>query len=492
MGGAAMQHASSNGFLQPRNTPSGRGHAVVIGASMAGLLAARVLADHFERVTIVERDQLPDAPGFRAGVPQSRHLHVLLGRGRAVLEQLFPGLVAELLAAGAQSFEWPGDILWLSPGGWGQRFRPGLPMLSASRELLEWHVRRRVAALGPVQILPRDEVEDLVMSSDHAHVTGVRVRSRAADTAPSAGSELLADLVVDASGRTSRMPRWLAAHGYPAPEETVVNSYLGYASRLYAAPADGARDWTALFFQAQPPAKARGGGLFPIEDGRWIVTLAGAGRDYPPTDDAGFLAFARSLRSPILYEAIVAAQPLSPIAGYQRTENQLRHYERLDRRPECLLVLGDAVCAFNPIYGQGMTVAALAALNLDRCLKAQRRRKPDGDLAGLAARFQRRLARANVTPWLLATGEDLRFPTTVGGQTGRAMRLVHGYLDKVIAASADDRHVSRVFTRVLHMLVPPVALLRPSVILASLRHSGNDRLQAAPTNAAYSMREAAS
>lgn len=466
-------------------------HAVVVGASMAGLLAARVLGDHFSRVTIVERDQLPDAPGFRSGVPQSRHLHVLLGRGRAVLEQRFPGLIAELLAAGAHSFSWPGDVLWLSPVGWGQRFRPGLQMLSCSRELLEWHVRRRVTATGQVQILTQCEVEELVPSLDHAGVAGVRVRSRGTKDVAVAERDIAADLVIDASGRSSRTPRWLSALGYPAPEQTVVNSFLGYASRTYALPMDGGRDWMALFFQAQPPTHARAGALFPIEGGRWLVTLAGAGRDYPPTDEAGFLAFARSLRSPILYDAIAVAQPLSSIAGYQRTENQLRHYERLDRRPERLLVLGDAVCAFNPIYGQGMTVAALAALTLDRCLKAQRRRRPDGDLAGLTARFHRQLARGNVAPWLLATGEDLRYPTTEGGQTDRVTRLLHRYLDHVIAASTDHRHVNRIFTRVLHMLLPPVALFRPSVILPSLRRDGRAGLQAAPTSAARRGSEAA-
>jgi 2-polyprenyl-6-methoxyphenol hydroxylase-like FAD-dependent oxidoreductase len=476
-----QQPASPDAVAAGPPPDAGRGHAVVIGASMAGLLAARVLGDHFPRVTVVERDRLPPGPAFRPGVPQSRHLHVLLQRGRLVLEELFPGLIAELRAAGAQDLDWPGDFLWLSPGGWGQRFRPGLQMLSLSRELLEWGVRRRLEAAGRVQFLQQCEVVALLADHGGSSVTGVRLRRRQAEEAAGgAGGVLPADLVVDASGRNSRAPRWLEELGYAPPPEVVVNSFLGYASRSYARPRDLLLDWQALFFQAQPPALARAGALFPVEGDRWIVTLAGAGRDYPPTDDDGFLAFARSLRSPILASALEHAEPLSSIAGYQRTENQRRRYERMARRPERFLVLGDAVCAFNPIYGQGITVAALDALLLADCLRRQRRR-PGGEWTGLAEQFQRRLARSNATPWLMATGEDLRYPTTEGARPGPPTRLFHRYLDRLVAASTDNRWVSRVFLRVLHLLAPPTALFRPSVLIPSLRTRPDQGLRAAPT-----------
>jgi 2-polyprenyl-6-methoxyphenol hydroxylase-like FAD-dependent oxidoreductase len=476
-----QQPASPDAVAAGPPPDAGRGHAVVIGASMAGLLAARVLGDHFPRITVVERDRLPPGPAFRPGVPQSRHLHVLLARGRLVLEELFPGLIAELRAAGAQDLDWPGDFLWLSPGGWGQRFRPGLQMLSLSRELLEWGVRRRLEAAGRVQFLQQCEVVALLADHGGSSVTGVRLRHRQAEEAAGgAGGVLPADLVVDASGRNSRAPRWLEELGYAPPPEVVVNSFLGYASRTYARPRDLPLDWKALFFQARPPQIARAGAIFPIEGDRWIVTLAGAGRDYPPTDDDGFLAFARSLRSPILASALEHAEPLSSIAGYQRTENQRRRYERMARRPERFLVLGDAVCAFNPIYGQGITVAALDALLLADCLRRQRRR-PGGEWTGLAEQFQRRLARSNATPWLMATGEDLRYPTTEGARPGPPTRLFHRYLDRLVAASTDNRWVSRVFLRVLHLLAPPTALFRPSVLIPSLRTRPDQGLRAAPT-----------
>jgi flavin-dependent dehydrogenase len=248
------------------------------------------------------------------------------------------------------------------------------------------------------------------------------VRTRAInETGAVAGEETLAaDLVVDASGRASQAQRWLEELGYPAPRETVIASHLGYASRYYAPPPGFQARWRGLYLQYAPPTALRAGTLVPVEGDRWLVGLFGLSRDYPPTDEAGFLEFARSLRSPLLYEAIRDARPLAPIVGYRATENRLRHYDLLPRRPEGLLVLGDAACTFNPVYGQGMTVAAAGALALAGCLRAQGQR---GDLRGLAARFQRRLARQLAPVWTLATNGDLRAPGTEGGRVARTRRI---------------------------------------------------------------------
>ncbi len=459
------------------SSPAGHGHAVVIGGSMAGLLAARVLAAHFARVTVVERDRLPAAPAFRAGVPQSRHVHVLLARGCTLLERLFPGLVADLEAAGALPVDWPADVLWLTPAGWSDRFRTGLSILCCSRELLEVTVRRRLTALQGVRFLEQHDVVGLVASPDGRGVEGVALRAR--DGAPGSPATLAADLVVDASGRDSQTPRWLAALGYAPPAETRVNARLGYASRYYARPKGFRPDWQVLFFHAKPPTMRRGGALFPIEGDRWLVTLAGMGGDYPPTDEAGFLAFARSLRSPILYEAVRTAEPLSPIHGYRRTENQMRHYERLARWPERLLVVGDAVCAFNPIYGQGMTVAALSAATLHRCLREQARA---GGLTRLGRRFQRAVAQRGATAWLMATGEDFRFPTTEGPRPGPATRLLQRYLDRVLAAATVDARVSLALGQVMNLAAPPATLLAPPIALRVLR-ALRARTPAAPPTA---------
>jgi 2-polyprenyl-6-methoxyphenol hydroxylase-like FAD-dependent oxidoreductase len=464
--------SQSNGHGPARS----EAHALVVGGSIAGLLAARVLSDHFAHVTIVERDVFPDGPEFRAGVPQSRHIHALLGRGQALMERYFPGLGAELTDAGAAVLGWPADLLSLGPAGWSRRFSTSVTALTLSRQLLEWTIRRRVAALEGVRFITASEVIGLLPGPGRRAVRGVRLRRRVraapGGTAVPGDEELAADLVVDASGRGSHASRWLEALGYQTPRESRVNAFVGYATRLYRPPASFSADWRAILLRGITPRDPRIGLLIPIEGERWLVTLGGYARAYPPTDDDGFLAFARSLRSRVLYDAIQDAEPLTPIYGYQRTGNLLRHYDRLARWPERFVVTGDAMCAFNPIYAQGMTVAALDAAALDACLREQWQRAPDGDLSGLARRFQQRLGKALAGPWLIATGADLRFPTTEGGRPKPTARLVQKYIDRVTAVATEDRHVFEAFMEVVNMLAPPPRLFRPDIlgrVLAGLR-----------------------
>src|SRR6266545_3175134 len=405
--------------------------AVVIGGSMAGLLAARVLADRFDRVTVIDRDRFPDGAKFRKGVPQSRHLHALLASGLQILEQLFPGLEAEWVAAGAVPIEWPRDMLVLTRRGWSDRFPTGIKILSASREFLEWGVRRRVAAFGNVRFLEGRDVTGLLADADRRRVEGLRIRARSSGGGQEAAAEeLRAGLVVDASGRNSRAPEWLAELGYSPPAKATVTSFLGYASCYYAIPADFDADWRVLFLQADPAANARGGVLFPIEGNRWMVTLAGRGRDYPPTDEEGFLAFAGSLRSPLLHEAIRGAERLTPIHAYRQTDNQRRFYERLPRLPQRFLVIGDGVCAFNPLYGQGMTVAAQSALVLDRLLRER------------------------------SNGAPIR-----------------------------DKIVGLAFGKVAQLVAPPTTLFRPGILLRALLHGGARGTGAPPTTTGVSNRD---
>jgi 2-polyprenyl-6-methoxyphenol hydroxylase-like FAD-dependent oxidoreductase len=460
------------------NTRTQRSHAVVIGASMAGVLAARALAEHFERVTIVDRDRLPDSGSFRNGVPQGHHLHVLLVGGRHAIESLLPGFESDLVAAGAVAVRFPQDVLWLTAAGWSRRFeaRPDDYVLSISRPLLESLVRRRVLEGEGIAVMDGCEAPALTTSAD-GRVTGVEVRHRG-DLDGSTRRELAADLVVDASGRTSRCADWLEALGYARPEETRIDSFLGYASRQYAPPPGWRNDWKALFLMSQAPNHARTGFLFPIEEGRWIVTLAGAGRDYPPTDDQGFLDFARSLRHPVLHEAISGAEPLTPIHSWRHTENRRRHFERLRRWPHGLIALGDAACAFNPIYGQGMSVAAQTAVALDREL-----READ-DLDRLTQRFKRTVAARAAGAWLLATGEDLRYPTTEGSRVGLTTKLTHRYLDRVVRAATADPAMNRVFLEVLALVRPPASLFHPRVAAAALRrHEPPQRVPELPASA---------
>lgn len=440
-------------------------HAVVIGGSMAGLLAARVLADFFARVTVVERDRLPDGPLGRKGLPQARHIHILLARGRDTLEQLFPGFQTELLAQGAQRVDVIGDVEWFGPLGWNTRVPSGIITPACGRDLLDWTIRRRLITDYPmIAFLEEAEVVGLTGNADGTWVTGVQVRRRAA----AEEETITADLVVDASGRGSKAPEWLHTLGYPAPQETVISAFIGYASRIITR--SSASRWAGVLMQPMPPHHRRGGALFPLDAERWIVTLSGAGKDYPPTDEAGFRAFARSLRHPLLYETIKEAEPLSPIVGSRSTENRWRHYERLARQPEGFILLGDAVCALNPVYGQGMSAAALGALKLAACLRMQHRH-PGGNLTGLARRFQRALARVNKPIWLLATGEDFRYPQAVGGRRNLLTKLSHVYIDHVLRRANRDPGVYKRLVEVLHLLKPPTALITPHILVAGLQES---------------------
>jgi 2-polyprenyl-6-methoxyphenol hydroxylase-like FAD-dependent oxidoreductase len=436
---------------------------------MAGMLAARVLSNHFDQVSIIERDQYPDAAASRRGVPQARHLHVLLERGRLILEQLFPGLSAEMVADGAHMVDTAADFALLNPAGWAVQFPSGIRMLACSRDLVDWHVRRRLRMNPRVRFVPEMDVAGIVPDESRTGIAGVAVRSRAVDrTKPALANEreatIFGDLVVDASGRGSRAPKWLESLGYPRVDETVVNAFLGYASRFYRCPAGLPGGCKGLFLQAAPPKNNRAGVAFPIEGDRWIVTVSGGARDYPAGDESEFLNFVRSLRSPVLYEAIKDAEPLSPIFLHRGGENRVRHFDRMSRWPERFVVLGDAVCTFNPVYAQGMTAAALSAMSLDACLLRQRSWHPHGSLTGLARRFQASVARIVAVPWMFATTEDLRYSTTESAHSLWTDRLMHRYIDHVLRLSTTSPTVRRRSLSVFHMLNSPATLFHPGTL----------------------------
>ncbi len=442
-------------------------HAIVIGGSIAGLVTARALADHFDRVTVIERDHFPEVPAPRPGVPQTRQIHVLLLKGQMILEQLFPGLQQELGEHGAPEMDWTGDCLTFSFDQWAPRFYSGMTTRFASRELLEWAIRRRLAANPHIHLLQGREVTDLITSPDRSRVTGVQTHSR--DERSQAPGELVADLTADASGRESKLPQWLAGLGYEPPPTITVNSFMGYVSRFYRRPPQ-AKDWKGLFVRGTPPASRRGGAIFPIEGDRWIVNLGAAGKDYPPTDEAGFVEFARSLPSPELYEAIKAAEPLTPMYGYRRTENRLRRYDRMPRWPDNLVALGDAVCAFNPVYGQGMTVAVQGAVLLREQLKNALRDRSPGALAGLGKRFQNKLAALTAVPWSMATSIDYLYPETEANEESRSNRLIDEYMLEVTLLALEDPQTHLAFLKVLHLVEPPSILFRPRIAARVLHH----------------------
>ncbi len=444
--------------------------AIVVGASMGGLLAARALADFFEQVTLIERDAFPPMGEHRKGVPQGRHVHVLHLRGAEILEGLFPGLIADLVAQGVPLINRPEkELIWFDGGGYHARFTledGRLGVLGVSRPLLEGYVRQRVLALPNVRAIVECDALGLVPSERASRVRGVRILRRAEG---SAEEVLEADLVVDAGGRGSRAAKWLEELGYAPPEEEQVTVNFGYSTRLYRRwpeHLDGAK---AVVITATPALK-RGGVMLAQEGDRWIVSLAGFVGDHPPLDEKEFVAYARSLAAPDIYNVIKEAEPLSEAIPYRFKASVRRRYERLSRFPKGLLIFGDAICSFNPIYGQGMSVAAMEALDLQQALRQ--------GTDGLWRRFFCRAARSIDNPWQIVVSGDLRFPEVEGKRTP-AIRLINAYMARLHRAAHHDPVVARAFNEVAGLLAPPQSLMRPGIMWRVLR----ENLRRRPTRA---------
>ncbi|MGM1063754.1 FAD-dependent oxidoreductase [Saccharothrix sp. Mg75] len=439
-------------MLEAKSGPAS-GHAVVLGAGMAGLLAARVLADRCAKVTLVDRDEVRSAGGWRKGVPQGKHLHGLQPRGQQVIEELFPGLTAAAVAEGGQTGDVAANVRVHLGGRQIRKPVAGLVLLSVSRPFLERHVRERVLALPGVELIERCDVVGLLTTESRDRVTGVRLAVSGAE------AEVVADLVVDATGRGSRTPTWLEEWGYGRVEEDGVKIGLGYATRLYRLGSGLPADEVGINTIASPEVP-RGGICTRIEGDRAIVTAYGILGDHPPTDPDGFTAFLESLAVPDLAKALADAEPLTDPVPYRYPTSRRRRYERMRAFPRGLLPIGDSVCSFNPSYAQGMTVAALSALVLREHL-----RSADPDPRAYLRDLARRVLDRS---WDMMTSSDLGHPR-VAGERGALLRLMNAYMRRVqLAATADDR-VAATLMRVSGLVDPPSKLVRPDRVLRVLR-----------------------
>jgi len=432
-------------------------HAIVIGASMGGLLAARALADYYQQVTLLERDTFP-APGEqRKGVPQGRHTHALLAKGREVLEGFFPGLTEQLVEQGALLGDSLADARRFIGGGYYCQTQSNMLSLLVSRPLLEAQVRTRLLALPNVHVIENYDALGLVAIEGRSRVNGVRLIRRLAG---SAEEILQGDLVVDASGRGSRAPAWLEALGYPTPEEEIVRAGMGYTSRIYRRKPEHLQG--AKMVQVIPTSEIKRGGVMLAQEGnRWIMTIAGYPGDQPPIDEQGFLEYAKSLPTPDIYEVIKNAEPLSNPLPAKFPANMRRRYERLTRFPAGFLVIGDAICSFNPVYGQGMTVAALEAVMLRECL-AQ-----GGAEQQLAQRFFTKVSQVVDIPWNITVANDRRFVEPESRRSPMA-RFIQWYMDKLHIAARRDQVAALAFLKVTNLMASPPSVLHPRIVLRVL------------------------
>lgn len=432
--------------------------AMVLGASMSGLLTARVLSDFYDTVTVVERDVLPDGPEMRKGVPQGSHAHVLLARGGEILAELFPGLLDELVAAGVPKWD-DGDLSrrdirvgarQLSRNG---HMRHPLRDYRPTRPLLEDLVRQRVRAIPNIIILGGHEVVQLTSTSDRARVTGAVIADRAAEEARAVPAEL----VVDAMGRGSRTPVFFKQLGYGKPDEDVLTIRLTYTSQWFQIPSGTMPVDVAGAFPE--PGRSSGFALLENEGGRWGLSVGSVGRDEPGEHCAELLSFIENIAPADVMDVLRAATPIGEVSKYRVPSNRWRRYDKMRRTPDGFLVVGDAFCSFNPVYGQGMTVAALEALTLRECLRQ--------GLAGLPGRYFRSAAGQIDAAWQTAVSSDLGLPGVTGSRT-LTMRLTHAYLQRVLTAAESDPAVTEQFLRVAGMIDPPARLLRPVMIFRVL------------------------
>lgn len=428
-------------------------HAVVVGASMAGLLAARVLADGYDKVTVFERDSLPEEPVPRPSVPQGRHIHALLEAGRATLEDLFPGYCEELLSAGAVPSDFVSDNIIYDNGGILADGHEPLETLFATRPLIEQTVRDRVAALDSVTIRADHQFVDYRLNDERPAIDGVEIRGDDADR-----REYDADLVVDATGRSSKTPKWLDRNGYPTPPVDEVEIDLAYSTVVVQRPTEDNR----VFFVTPDPPRARGAGIFPAEHGQWVVSAFGMHGDHPPTDPEGFRDFVASLPG-LDIAGLLDAQPWmsEEVAHYPLPSNRRVRYETLDRFPEGLVVTGDALASFNPIYGQGMSVAALEALQLHHTLA-------DGGTEAIGPRFFDRAESTVDVPWNVAVGGDFAFAQTTGPKP-RGTDLLNWYVGRLTRKAHTDGTLRDSLYRVFTMERQPESLFHPGVLWKVLR-----------------------
>ena len=421
--------------------------AIVIGGSIAGLLTARVLSDHFKEVIVIEKDRYSDNGDVRNGTPQANHIHTLLVRGKEILLEFFPELEKDLLEKGANRIDFLNDVRYRLPSGWAPKFNSGIDSFACTRTLLEKTIRRQIQKNSKIKIEQGKHITSFVLEKPNRIILKTKE-----------DKEIRGDLIVDCTGRNTQTPDWLEEIGFPRPRETKIDSFVRYATRRYIPPKKD-RKWKMLIILNRPVINPRIGGIYPIEGSKWLVGLYSIGKNYPPTDEKGFLEFTKQLESNELHDALKDAIPDSEIHGYQVRGSRKYHYEEMPQWPENLIVLGDAVSIFNPYYGQGMTAAAMGAKTLDEMLRNDKNKKD------ITRKFQKRLANVVSLPWILGTSEDLRWSTTVGKRPDAITRMVQSYAQKVLLLSPKSTLAAKSFQQMMHMIRSPTVIFHPVILL---------------------------
>jgi 2-polyprenyl-6-methoxyphenol hydroxylase-like FAD-dependent oxidoreductase len=427
-------------------------HAVVLGASWAGMLAAHALARHLDSVIVVDRDVLPDRPAHRKALPQARHVHVLWSGGARIVDSLLPGTTEKMLAAGARKIGFHEDTVTLTSHGWQHRFPPKQFVVMCGRPVLDWAVRDQVLTNDRIEL--RQRTEAVTLAGDGKRVSGVQVRSL-----DGGEREVLdADLVIDATGRGSGLRNWLSALGLPPVDVDIVDAGIAYSTREFVAPPGATTGFPAIQVAADHRVRKPGrfGVVYPQEGGRWMVTLSCTRGGELPTRDDDFLPYAHTLRDPIVADLINTVEPITSVFASHIGANRRLYPERLERWPDGLLILGDSLAAFNPIYGHGLSSAARAVAVLDERLGTC-------DFApGEAHEVQRAMSEAVDDPWIMAASKDIEYVNcrnhAKDPRLNDGAAAMHQFGDRVAARVTRSLAVSDVVTDIVSMNAPQSAM----------------------------------
>lgn len=446
--------------------------AIIIGGGIAGLLAARVLCGYFKKVIIIEKDRYPSQAGPRNGTPQSNHVHVFLVKGKEILLNLFPEIERKLVAKGAHIVNLTKDVDYYVGTGYSIKFESNLTTIACTRQLLEHEIRNEISKFPNVNIRQNSRATGLMITKDKETelriCEGVTVYS--ADT--NSEETITGDLVVDTSGRESKIAEWLEQLGYDEPKKTVINSYIGYSTCWFkptveqTAVVDDNDDKLIIkptIILTNPPSNPYMGIIYPVEGSLWLVGILGIGKNYPPTDKQGFLEYTKKLETLDIYKTVKDFELSGPIYGYRTTGSRQYHYERMKSWPENLVTYGDSVSSFNPFYGQGITVACIEAVTLDKTLREHKKR--NRDLLGFSTIFQRKISKINSLPWLLGTSEDFRWPSTEGIKPDIFTRYIQKYSHRVLLLTPKSKIATKSFFEVMHMLRSPLILFHPLILI---------------------------
>ncbi len=436
-----------------------QGSALIIGASIAGLFAGRILADYFDEVVLIDKEHLDQGPVPRKAVPQGNHLHAILTPTFHMLKRFMPDLIDDLVAGGAHVFDCGKGWKFHIHGNFLACGETGQTLIGSSRPFFEDHLRRRVARISNVEIRCGYVFSSWVTNNHDGCVEGIVAKSGTQEV------ELRADLVVDARGRASNLPKELQELGYEMPKEELIGVDLGYTSRLYRAD-DFSPDWNFLVVNPAAPNSWTGAVVEKIENEMWIVTQFGYFGDHVPADEKEFMACAQSLDVSDVADFLAIAKPVSDFRKFGTRQCSMRRFERMNAFPDRLLVIGDAVCSLNPIYGQGMTKAAREATHLWDSL-ADHFKQTDS-LDGFADEFRKSLPAAGAEwAWQLTAGADLAYPQTTG-ERQRGGAFMGWYMKRLFLRSAKNLDTRKRLFNTLMLIDPPNHLMKPGMIRHAL------------------------